>query len=75
MIEELSLRQLQTESALALSVMSASNHNLSKFNKLANHNSQNWYKAIIDWYVTEYGGLPSITGPAKEIKLIYNVHV
>lgn len=70
-LDKLTLRQLQTESARALSTMAATNNNIYKFNKLAHHNSQNWYKAVIEWYVSEYGGLPSDVGPGKEVKLVY----
>ena len=69
----LSIRQLQQESARALSTMQATNNNIYQFNKKAHHNSQNWYIAVIDWYVKEYGDLPSKTGPGKDIKLILDV--
>ena len=67
---KLTLRELQQESARALSVMSASNKNISKFNNSAHHNSHNWYKAVIDWYVQQYGDLPSRCGPGQQVKLI-----
>lgn len=70
MIDELPLRQLQQESARALSAMAATNNNIHQFNKKAHHNSQLWYKAVIEWYVNTYGDLPSKTGPGKDIKLI-----
>jgi len=70
-ISDLSVRQLQTESARALSTMQATNNNIYKFNKLAHHNSQNWYKAVIEWYVNTYGDLPSRVGPGKDVKLIW----
>jgi len=66
----LTLRQLQKESARALSTMQATNNNIHQFNKQAHHNSENWYKAVIDWYVDQYGDLPSRTGPGKEVRLI-----
>lgn len=69
-LDMLNLRTLQRESARALAVMSATNHTLSKFNKQANHNSQNWYRAVIQWYIDEYGDLPSKSGPGTNIKLI-----
>jgi hypothetical protein len=72
-INDLTLRQLQTESARALSTMQATNNNIYKFNKLAHHDSQKWYRAVIEWYVEEYGNLPSKTGPGKDVKLIHNV--
>ena len=72
-INDLTLRQLQTESARALSTMSATNNNIYKFNKLAHHDSQKWYRAVIEWYVQEYGDLPSKYGPGKDVKLIYDV--
>ena len=71
-IDELTLRELQTESARALSTMEATNNNIYQFNKLAHHNSQNWYKAVIEWYVEQYGDLPSRIGPAKDIKLVFD---
>ena len=64
------MRELQTESARALSTMQATNNNIHQFNKRAHHNSQNWYKAVIEWYVEQYGGLPSKTGPGKDVKLV-----
>ena len=72
-ISNLTLRQLQTESARALSTMQATNNNIYQFNKLAHHNSQNWYKAVIDWYVEQYGDLPSKVGPGKDIRLVSDV--
>ena len=69
-INELTLRQLQTESARALSTMQATNNNIHMFNKKAHHNSQMWYKAVIEWYIDNYGDLPSKVGPGTEVKLI-----
>ena len=64
------LRQLQKEAARALTALEATNNNIYQFNKQAHHNSQNWYQAVIDWYVEQYGGLPSEVGPGKEVELI-----
>lgn len=72
-INDLDLRELQKESARALSTMQATNNNIHQFNKKAHHNSQNWYKAVIEWYVEQYGDLPSKTGPGKDVKLVYDV--
>lgn len=72
-ISSLTLRDLQKESARALSTMQATNNNIWKFNKEAHHDSQQWYKAVIGWYITEYGGLPSKVGPGKDVKLIHDV--
>lgn len=69
-INDLDLRELQKESARALSTIQATNNNIWQFNKQAHHNSQNWYRAVIEWYVQEYGDLPSKTGPGKSIKLV-----
>ncbi len=69
-LDNLSLRQLQIESAKALSTMQATNNNIQQFNKQAHHDSQKWYRAVIRWYINEYGDLPSRTGPGKEVKLI-----
>lgn len=70
MIDDLSLRQLQIESARALVVLGATNNSISKFNKLANHDSQKWYRAVIEWYIDQYGDLPSKIGPGMEVTLI-----
>ena len=72
-ISDLTLRQLQTESARALSTMQATNNNIHQFNKQAHHNSENWYKAVIKWYIEQYGDLPSKVGPGKDIKLVMDV--
>jgi hypothetical protein len=69
-LETLDLRTLQTEAARALSSIEATNNNIYKFNQQAHHNSQNWYKAVIEWYVTEHGGLPSQVGPGSTVRLI-----
>ena len=61
---------MQTESARALSTIQATNNNIYKFNKLAHHDSQKWYRAVIEWYVDEYGDLPSKYGPGKDVTLI-----
>lgn len=71
-IDNLTKRELQKESARALSTMQATNNNIYQFNKQAHHNSENWYKAVIKWYVEQYGDLPSRVGPGKEVKLVYN---
>jgi len=72
-ISNLTRRELQKESARALSTMQATNNNIYQFNKQAHHNSENWYKAVINWYVEQYGDLPSRVGPGKDIKLVYDV--
>jgi hypothetical protein len=69
-LETLDMRTLQKEAARALSSMEATNNNIYKFNQQAHHNSHQWYKAVIEWYVAQYGGLPSQTGPGATIKLI-----
>ena len=67
-LEILDMRTLQKEAARALSSMEATNNN--KFNQQAHHDSQRWYKAVIQWYVEEHGDLPSRVGPGATIKLI-----
>lgn len=64
------LRELQKEAARALTAMEATNDNIFKFNQQAYHNSQNWYKAVITWYVEKYGDLPSRVGPGATVKLV-----
>ena len=72
-LDNLTLRQLHKESARALSCIQATNNNIWQFNKQAHHNSQNWYKAVIEWYVEQYGDLPSNAGPGKDVKLVLDV--
>lgn len=69
-IDNFSLRELQKEAARAVNSFEATNNNIHKFNKEAHHNSQNWYKAVIKWYVEQHGDLPSKVGPGKDVKLI-----
>ena len=69
-LDNLTVRQLQTESARALSTIEATNNNIWQFNKAAHHDSHKWYKTVIEWYVKEYGDLPSLTGPGQDVKLI-----
>jgi len=68
-VDSLDLRTLQKESTRALLTMDGTNDGLSKFNKLAHHNSQLWYKSVIQSYIDQYGGLPSECGPAQSIQL------
>ena len=66
----LSTRELQKEAARAINCKEATNNNINQFNKQAHHNSNNWYIAVINWYVEQYGDLPSKIGPGKDVKLI-----
>lgn len=72
-LDSLPLRILQKECARVLSTIAATNNNLSQFNKEAHHNSQQWYKSVISWYVIEHGDLPSKVGPGKNVKLLYDI--
>lgn len=69
-LDKLKVRELQKLSARALSVMVADNNNIWQFNKQAHHNSQNWYRAVINWYIDEYGGWPDEVGPGADIRLL-----
>lgn len=69
-LDELELRDLQKEAARAISTMPADNNSIHKFNKVAHHNSQLWYRAVIRHYVEEHGGLPSEMGPGVNVKLV-----
>lgn len=70
-ISDFPLRRLQLEAARVINTMEATNDNIYIFNKESRHNSQAWYITAIEWYVKEYGGLPSEAGPGKDIKFIY----
>lgn len=71
-LDNLTVRELQKESAKALATMQATNNNIHQFNKQAHHNSHNWYRAVLTWYINEYGNLPSQVGPGQHIKLIHD---
>ena len=68
-LDKLSIRELQTESARALATMDATSVNIHQFNRQAHHNSWNWYKAVINWHVEQYGDLPSKVGPGMKVEL------
>lgn len=70
-IDEMSIRQLQLESARVIASIEATKHNIVMFNKSGFHDSQQWYKNTILWYISKFGDLPSKIGPGKEIKLLY----
>lgn len=72
-LDKMKVRELQVLSARALSAMEANNNNIYQFNKQAHHNSQNWYRAVITWYIEEYGGWPDEIGPGKDVKLVSDV--
>jgi hypothetical protein len=71
-VKDLTLRQLQLEAARVISTMPATNDNIYKFNVASRHNSQGWYVAAIEWYVKEYGGLPSEVGPGRDVLFVYS---
>lgn len=69
-LDSFNLRTLQRETARAMFSFEATNNNIYKFNKAAYHDSQAWYKAVLKWYIEEYGGLPSEVGPGVNVKLV-----
>lgn len=71
-LDKLTVRELQLLSARALGTMIANNDNIWQFNKQAHHNSQNWYRAVIRWYIEEHGGLPDEVGPGTELTLLHD---
>ena len=44
--------------------------NNKKYNKKAHHNSQAWYKAILEDYISKHGDLPSKKGPGTAVSLL-----
>lgn len=72
-LDKMNVRELQRLAARALAAIEATNNNIWQFNRQAHHNSQNWYRAVITWYVEEYGGFPDEVGPGSEVKLIHDV--
>ena len=69
-LDNLTLRELQKESARALATFDATSDNIHKHNKQAHHNSQAWYKAILEDYINKHGDLPSKKGPGTAVSLI-----
>jgi hypothetical protein len=69
-LEIMDMRTLQKEAARALTTMEATNNNIYKFNQAARHDSHLWYKAVINWYVEQYGDLPSRSGPGATVTLV-----
>lgn len=70
MLDDMNTRELQKETARAISTMPADNDSIYKFNKVARHNSLLWYKAVITYYVSEWGGLPSEVGPGADVTFV-----
>lgn len=66
----LTLRQLQQESGRAMTVWKPTIISMAELNKKAHHDSQMFYRAVIETYIEEYGDLPSKIGPAKDLKLV-----
>ena len=69
-LDQYDLRTLQKECARAVATIEATNNNIYKFNQQAHHNSQNWYKSVIRWYIDQYGDLPSRVGPGVTVNII-----
>jgi hypothetical protein len=70
MLDDLTVRELQIESARAITTMPADNNSIHQFNILAHHNSHLWYKAVIKYYIMEHGGLPSELGPGVDVTFV-----
>ena len=70
-LDQLSVRQLQTEAARVLACDGGyGNHDLVVFNKMAHHDSHAWYRSVITWYVEKHGDLPSKAGPGTAVRLL-----
>ena len=68
-LEKLDVRTLQKECARALLTLDGTSAGISRFNKTSQHNSQNWYRAVLTEYIETHGGLPKDVGPAKNLVL------
>ena len=71
-VNNLTLRQLQQESSRALATMQATNNNIYPFNKQVIAIVIIGTSLLSRWYVDKYGGLPSQTGPGKDIIMVYD---
>jgi hypothetical protein len=65
----LDIRTLQKECARAVLTMDGTSGGIARFNKQAQHNSQNWYRAVLTEYIETHGDLPCKAGPAKDLVL------
>lgn len=70
-VDALTMRQLQLECARIFVSFGSDNVTLSKFNKMSKHDSVEWYKNVLNWYIGEYGDLPGVAGPGKDVNLLY----
>jgi len=70
-LEQLTTRQLQLEVSRMLVALGADNNKLSKFNKMTNHDSVEWYRNLLRSYMAEHGDLPSLAGPGQDVTLIH----
>jgi hypothetical protein len=71
-LSDLTLRQLQIESSIALEILqSADNLSLSKINQKVNHDSTLFYTSVLEEFIEHYNCLPSETEEAKDIKIVY----
>ena len=66
----MTLRELQKESARVLATIDSTSVGLSKFNKLAHHNSLNWYKAVIQSYIDQYGDLDEVAALCSALDVV-----
>lgn len=69
LLETYETRELQLEAARVVASHHATNRWITNFK--ANHDSIDFYRKVVEWYVNQYGGLPSEIGPGKEIKLLW----
>lgn len=70
-ISQFDTRRLQIEAARVLAAGDGfGNDDLLRFNKQSHHDSHQWYRAVISWYLDQYGGLPSEVGPGRDVKLL-----
>lgn len=72
-LNTLKMRELQLLAARVIGTIEADNNTVWHFNKQAYHDSQNWYRAVVQWYIDEYNGWPDEIGPGTEVKLILDI--
>jgi hypothetical protein len=69
LLETYETRELQLEAARVVASHPATNKWIRNFK--ANHDSTDFYRKVVEWYINEYGGMPSETGPGKNVKLLW----
>ena len=68
MIDTLDQRELQLEAARVISSHDATNTFIKQFR--SDHDSRQFYRNAVLWYIQKYGAFPSEIGPGAGVELL-----